>query len=101
MKRIKIKTRKGNEYTGDWNEKFYEYKEKNTYRIYLNNVEGEEDGTCYLVTEEEKERIITESTNNKIEEDNMRIARIKQEFEKLDNEAKKQLIKYFEFTMNF
>ena len=96
MKRVTITTIRGNKYTGDWNTKFYDYKDAGTYRIYLYNVEGEEDGLCYIVDENEKERVIKELSSNKIEEDNKRICIIKQEFDKLDREAKQLLLEYLQ-----
>ena len=51
MKRITITTRKGNKFTGDWNTKFYDFKDAGAYRIYLNNVEGKEDGIAYIINE--------------------------------------------------
>lgn len=87
MKQITITTLKGNTYTGDWNLKFYPH-ENNTFRVYLHNVPGKSDNGYYVISNDEKERILSQLTNNKIEEDNIRINLIKREFEKLDDEAK-------------
>lgn len=96
MKRIKVKNWKGNEYEGEWNEKFYEAQvegdKTGIYRIYINNER-------IHITEEEKEKIIKEIAGNKIEEDNQRIRIIKEEFRKLDKKAKELLIEYLQDNM--
>lgn len=92
MKRIKVTTWKGKEIEGVWNEKFYsaqvEGNSEELYRIYIDNERVH-------ITEEEKERLINESSTSKIEEDNKRISLIKREFEKLDKEAQKAVAEYF------
>lgn len=92
MKRIKVKTWKGKEIEGIWNEKFYsaqiEGNSEGIYRIYIDNERVH-------ITEEEKERLINESSTSKIEEANKRISLIKREFEKLDKEAQKAVAEYF------
>lgn len=92
MKRIKVTNWKGKEFEGIWNEKFYsaqiEGNSEGLYRIYIDN-------EIVHITEEEKERLINETSSSKIEEANKRISLIKREFEKLDKEAQKAVAEYF------
>lgn len=91
MKNIKVTNWKGLEVCGEWNEKFYEPQvagdSTGIYRIYINNERVH-------ITKEEKERLLQDSNSSKIEQDNARIGIIKEEFSKLDDNAKKLLLEY-------
>lgn len=91
---VKINNYKGNEFEGDWNEKFYESNldDKTLFRVYINN-------RPYHITKEEKERILEKISTNKIDMDNYRIGIIKEEFSKLDKKAKELLLQYLSETI--
>ena len=96
MKKIKIKNFKGNEYEGIWNEKFYDSiisDRKELIRIYIDN-------KAIHITEEEKENLVNSIYQDKVEQDNARIKIIKENFEKLDLEAQKALIDYFQLQIS-
>lgn len=95
MKTISITNWKGNKYEGEWNEKFYSSKiegHNELFRIYINN-------ESYHITSEERERIENSLNKTKVEKDNASIALIKNEFEKLDKEAKEKLLNYLQNMM--
>lgn len=93
MVNVKVTNWKGNEYTGQWNEKFYnpeiEGIPAGCWRIYIDNER-------IHISNEEKERLLKQVSSCKIEEDNNRIRIIKEEFEKLDEQAKKLLVSYLQ-----
>lgn len=94
MKQIKVQTWKGNIVEGEWNEKFYEPlvegNSKGIWRIYMNNER-------YHIKEDEKERLISELTTKQLEKDNERARIIKNEFNKLSEEGRKQVLEYLNF----
>lgn len=93
MVNVKVTSWKGKEYTGAWNEKFYnseiEGNPAGYWRIYIDNEKVH-------ISDDEKEKLLKQISNSKIEEDNNRIRIIKEEFEKLDEQAKKLLVSYLQ-----
>lgn len=91
MKKIKVTNWKGQEVQGIWNEKFYDPQVQGNangiYRIYIDNERVH-------ITEEEKERLISSTFENKVKEDNTRIEMIKKEYSKLDEKAKVALLEF-------
>lgn len=86
---IKVTDYKGKEFKGKWNQKFYNSQlvVDGTYRIYIDN-------ECIHITEEEKERLIKECSNSKIDEDNKRTEIVLKEFEKMDDNVRQKLVEH-------
>ena len=90
MKKVDLENYKGSKIQGDWNEKFYSSNvegRSDLHRIYVN-------GDVWHITEEAKEKLIAETSNSKAEENSKRITIIKENFSKLDDEAKKAILSY-------
>lgn len=91
MKKIEVTNWKRLKISGDWNEKFYEPQiegdSTGIFRIYVN-------GERVHITKEEKEKLIESINYSKIEQDNVRIGIIKEEFSRLDDKAKKMLLEF-------
>ena len=95
MKKISVKNWQGKEVNGEWNEKFYDSQldDKTLIRIYVDNKR-------WHITKEEQEKLIKESSSNKIDEDNYRIGIIIENFMKLDIKAREMLLEHLSNNKN-